>query len=119
MKTRKYKNISTPLFRINGFFLTNTLHIILDRTKNNDIVYVVSQFTYKNRRIHTSSNRYRCKSIQNEEYENIENKIKEAMEKNHSIKIKEISEQTGLSIYTIRNKFYMKIRREQYPKVLR
>ena len=124
MRKRKSKNISTPLFKINGFLLTNTLHIIIDRTKNSDIVYVISHLTYKSSRIHTNrkinilSTKGHTINQSKEDVFN-ENKIKEEMKKNCNVTVKELSKLTGLSIYRVRNKFYMKIRREQYPKVLK
>ena len=124
MRTRKSRTISTPLFKIDGFLLTNTLNIILDHRKNNDVVYVISYFTYKNNRICTTKkiNVATTKGYTiNKSKEDIfnENKIKEEMKKGHNITIKELSKLTGLSLYKIRNNLYMKIRREQYPKVLR
>ena len=124
MRTRKSKNMSTPLFKIDGFLLTNTLHIIFDHTKNNDVMYVISHFTYKNNRIHTTkkinvatTKGYTIDKSKEDIFN--ENKVKEEMKKGHNITIKELSKLTGLSLYKIRNNLYMKIRREQYPKVLR
>ncbi len=124
MRTRKTKSISISLFKINGFFLTDTIHTILDHTKSSDITYVVSFLTYKKNRIHINKKMnilptkgYTINQSKKDVFN--ENKIKEEMKKNCNVTIEELSKLTGLSMYIIKNKFYMKIRREQYPKVLR
>ncbi len=108
MTTRKSKSVSIHLFKINDYYISNVTHIIHDKIKDKENIYISSYFVHRHKKIHVSSNRYRHQAIQNEE--NIENKIKELMIKNKSIKIKEISKQTGFTKYVV-GKFYMKLRR--------
>ncbi len=110
MTTRKSKSTSIHLFKIDGYFVSSVIHIICDKTKDKENVYISSYFVHKNRRIHPSSNRYQNQDIQNENPENIESKVKEIMIKDRSICIKEIAKQTGFTKYKI-EKFYMKLRR--------
>ncbi len=115
MNIRKNKILSIPLFKINGYVFTSRVSIILEYTKTTETIYISSYFVYRKNRIYKNKSVHNGSrgrlTIQNDEDNYRENRIKELMIKNRSITTCELSKLTGFSNYSI-YKFYMKLRHE-------
>lgn len=117
IRSRKTKDISIKLVEINGLFVVNTTHIIVDYIKGKEFVYINSYFKYKKYKIHLNRNFDRKDSdLNNSEYKNKKdndkkNKIRKLMLKDRNITMIELSKLTGFSMYMV-NRFYMGIRRD-------
>ncbi len=113
MNIRKVKSISTKLTKIDNHTLSGLTRIIFEHVNNRSNIYIDNSLLYRNYKICLSKNNI----FYNANDKDIEYTIRKVMRKNKGISQKDISKLTNLSKNAV-SKFYMKIRREQYARVL-
>ncbi len=117
----KKKSLAIPIFEVDGYFLSSVVQIVFEQTMSTKNMYIISYFKYKNKSISLSKH---LNVLQNKGYVykdegrlEKENLIRNEIIKNKNVTIKEISKSTKLSTYLV-NRYYMKIRREQFSRCI-